>query len=86
MSFETSVEFGDGKVFVEMPEEAADQMMITILKGYRDLLQESMDYEAEQYMMNGYMQDYQVNNVKENLLYLFGINKVLDYLGEADAE
>lgn len=84
MSFETSVEFGDGKVFVEMPEEAADQMVVTILKGYRDLIQESMDYEAEQYMMNGYMQDYQVQNVKENLLYLFGINKVLDYLGYAD--
>ena len=32
MSFSTKVEFADGKVYVEMPEEAADQRLVSVLR------------------------------------------------------
>ena len=37
-------------------------------------------------MINGHIQEYPISNVKENLLYMFGMDRALDYLGASDAE
>ena len=86
MSYNAKVELVDGKMYVEVSDDSIDEMVVSALREYRKLLQESMTYEAEQYMVHGIVQDFQVRSVKENLLYLYGIGRVLDYLGASDAE
>lgn len=86
MSYKTEVTFGDGNIYVQMPEEAADSMVAEVLKGYRDLLQKSMDGDAGRYMLTGRLERYQIQNVRDNLIYLSSINTVLEYLGADDAE
>lgn len=86
MSYKTEVTFGDGNIYVQMPEEAAEHMVAEVLKGYRDLLLESMDGDAERYMIDGCLESYQIRNVRDNLMYLSSINTVLEYLGADDAE
>lgn len=86
MSYKTEVTFGDGNIYVQMPELAAEHMVAEVLKGYRDLLLESMDGDAERYMIDGCLESYQIRNVRDNLMYLSSINTVLEYLGADHAE
>lgn len=86
MSYKTEVTFGDGNIYVQMPEEAAEHMVAEVLKGFRDLLLESMDGAAERYMIDGCLESYQIRNVRDNLMYLASINTVLEYLGADHAE
>lgn len=86
MSYKTEVTFGDGNIYVQMPEEAAEHMVAEVLKGFRDLLLDSMDGDAERYMIDGCLESYQIRNVRDNLMYLSSINTVLEYLGADDAE
>ena len=85
MSYKTEVTFGDGNIYVQMPEEAAEHMVAEVLKGFRDLLLESMDGDAERYMIDGCLESYQIRNVRDNLMYLSSINTVLEYLGADNA-
>jgi hypothetical protein len=82
MSYNAKLEVVDGKLYVEVSDDSVDEIVVSALRDYRKLLQDSMTYEAEQYMVHGIVQDF----VKENLLYLYGIDRVLDYLGASDAE
>lgn len=84
MSYNAKVELVDGKMYVEVSDDSIDELVVSALREYRRLLQDSMDCEAEQYMIHGTIQDFQVRSVKDNLLYLFGIDSVLDYLGASD--
>jgi hypothetical protein len=86
MSYNAKVELVDGKMYVEVSDDSIDEIVVSALREYRKLLQDSMTVEAEQYMVHGIVQDFQVRSVKENLLYLYGIDRVLDYLGAPDAE
>jgi hypothetical protein len=86
MSYNAKVEVVDGKMYVEVSDDSIDEIVVSALREYRKLLQDSMTVEAEQYMVHGIVQDFQVRSVKENLLYLYGIDRVLDYLGAPDAE
>lgn len=86
MSYKAKLEVVDGKLYVEVSDDSVDEIVVSALRDYRKLLQDSMTYEAEQYMVHGIVQDVQVRSVKENLLYLYGIDRVLDYLGASDAE
>ena len=86
MSYNAKLEVIDGKMYVEVSDDSIDEMVVSALREYQKLLQDSMHYEAEQYMVHGIVQDFQVRSVKENLLYLYGIDRVLDYIGETDVE
>lgn len=84
MSYKTAVNFGDGNIYLQMPEAEADNMVVAILRGYRDLLLESMDGDAGRYMIDGCLESYQIRNVRDNLVYLSSIDTVLEYLGADD--
>ena len=86
MSYKAKVKLVDGKMYVEVSDDSIDVLVVSALREYQKLLQDSMTYEAEQYMVHGTVQDFHVRTVKENLLYLYGIDRVLDYLGASDAE
>ena len=86
MSYKTQVTFGEGNIYVQMPEYAAEHMVAEVLKGYRDLLLESMDGDAERYMIDGRLENYQIVNIRDNLIFLSSINTVLEYLGADHAE
>lgn len=83
MSYKTSSE---GNLYLKIPECDYDQLVAEILKGYRDLLIRSMDCEAERYMIDGYLESYQVTNVRDNLVYLSSIDTILEYIEVQDAE
>lgn len=86
MSFDTSVTFMEGKIFVEMPEQAADGMLLALLREYRQLVLDSMDYEAERFMVEGVVEDFRLANVRANMEFLSAFNRVIEYIGGPDAE
>jgi hypothetical protein len=86
MSFDTSVTFMDGKIFMEMPEDVADGMILALLREYRQLVLDSMDYEAERFMVEGVVEEFRLANVRSNMEFLSAFDRVIEYVGGQDAE
>lgn len=86
MSFDNTVSFMNGKIFMEMPEEVADGMILALLSKYRQLVLDTMDYEAKRFMIEGVVEDFRLANVRSNMEFLSAFDRVIEYVGGSDAE
>lgn len=86
MSFDNTVSFMNGKIFMEMPEEVADGMILALLRKYRQLVLDTMDYEAKRFMIEGVVEDFRLANVRSNMEFLSAFDRVIEYVGGQDAE
>ena len=78
----TTIKFRAGKISMEIPEEIREAMIINILQSYRDILQESLQFDLDAASKTGSMEQYQVENIKMNTTYHNAFDTVLDWLGE----
>lgn len=82
----SSVTFGNGRIIIDVPDVAGDTIIAEALKGYRKLLVDGIDVEAEHYMRTKTLEDFRIANVHNSLIYLNAIDKVLEWLGEPHAK